>query len=145
MKKNKLSLLFLLSVFLSGGCSVFAASDIPYSISGEMVLEDSSIYNNAGLDFTFYNGSEKKIDEFTIVLYLFDEDGEPPLTGRNNIVLKVNAEIDAFSSADICVSLDKYFSFVPSIPYTVDFFYASVICYEDGSQWTDPFGLKVFQ
>jgi len=149
MKKIRFAFLLGLCGFLFCNCSIAVVAatgnTVPYSISGEMVLESSSVYNTAGFEFMFYNGSEKSVSGFTVVFYLFDEDGEVPLTGRNNIVLSVDSEVSPYSMVELCVSLDKYLSYIPEVPYTVDFLYVSSISYEDSSKWTDPFGLKTFR
>lgn len=143
--------LLLKSILLCGivtffGCSGFAAElkTVPYQISGEMVLGPSKNFLNAGFDFEFYNKSEKKINDFTIVFYLFDEDGNPPSTGKNNFVFKISSSIEPGEELSSSVSLDKYLSYVPDEPYEVDYLYVSSITYSDGTQWSDPFGFLKF-
>lgn len=135
-----LFLLFL--IFVS--CNLLADNIPPYIIDGEMVLDASSKYEAAGLDFVFLNKSEKAIKQFTLVFYMYDEYGNPPGTGRNNIVVTVTSAVKAGEKLSGCINLDSYISEIPEIPYTIDFLYVSKIVYEDDSIWSDPFGLCVF-
>lgn len=129
---------------LFSNCKLFANEKIPYLINGEMVLDSSSKYEAAGFDFCFINKSEKNIKSFTIVFYVFDEDGNPPLMGRNNIVITVNSIVLAKESLENCVSMDSFLYEIPEEPYEIDYLYVSRIVYEDDSVWTDPFGLYSF-
>lgn len=129
---------------LFSNCKLFANEKIPYLINGEMVLDSSSKYEAAGFDFYFINKSEKNIKSFTIVFYVFDEDGNPPLMGRNNIVITVNSNVLAKESLENCVSMDSFLYEIPEEPYEIDYLYVSRIVYEDDSVWTDPFGLYSF-
>lgn len=133
---------FLLLLFTFCGCSVFANNLAPYQISGKMVIDSSGNYESAGLEFRFFNKSEKNVKDFTIVFFLFDDDGNPPLSGKNNIVIKINEFVDRMDYLESTVSIDKYLTLIPNEPYSVDFLYVSQINYEDGSQWNDPFGLE---
>lgn len=109
-----------------------------------MVVDSSSKYETVGFDFNFINKSEKNIKSFTVVFYIFDEDGNPPALGRNNIVITINSEVLSKESYESCVSLDSFFYEIPEEPYEVDYLYVSKIVYEDDSVWTDPFGLCIF-
>ncbi|MCQ2588180.1 MAG: hypothetical protein MJ174_08695 [Treponema sp.] len=130
-------------LFLITSCSSFASAGAPYQIKGEMVLEDSIDYENAGFEFSLFNRSDKEIKSFTVVFFLFDNDGNPPIAGKNNIVLEINETIEALENCELCVSLDKYLTFIPEEPYSVDFLYVSKIVYSDNSVWSDPFGLEL--
>ena len=107
-------------------------------------MDASSDYEIAGLDFSFFNRSEKTVSEFTLVFYLFDEDGEPASLCRSNIVLSVSCEIPPGERLEKLLSLDTFFSAVPEQEYFTDYVYVSRIKYEDGSTWKDPFGLSLY-
>lgn len=127
------------------GCSAYGKEKVPYLAGGEFVLASSDTdFEAAGIDLYFYNKSEKPVLEFTVVFYLFDEDGEPIGTGKNNIVLTIQKEIDGMSVFQETLDLDRYFGIVPDVQYTVDFLYISKIVYGDGSTWKDPLGLMAF-
>lgn len=145
MGKITKSLVMLGFISLFSSCQLFGVvrdklEKIPYQIKGEFVMEESEIYENAGFYFSFYNQSEKNIKEFTVVFYLFDEEGEPPSGARSNIVLSIETTVEGHEKLEDCISLDKYVYVVPEIPFTVDYLYVSKIMYEDGTEWTDPLG-----
>lgn len=126
-------------------CSVYAKEPAPYYINADFVMEEnSSDYEICGVDLYFLNKIEKKIEEFTVVFYLFDEDGEPISEGKSNIVLNVNREIGDNQAYFDCLSLDKYFNEKPDFYTSIDYLYVSRIVYEDGSVWQDPFGMICF-
>lgn len=140
----KFKTIFFLFCVLFSSCNLFANEKIPYLISGEMVLDSSSKYNAAGFDFCFINKSEKNVKNFTIVFYIFDEDGNPPAMGRNNIVINVKSNVLANESFENCVSMDSFLYEIPEEPYEIDYLYVSRIVYEDDSEWNDSFGLYAF-
>lgn len=142
--KKKYLLLFVLCILLMPGCSLVAGESAPYIIDGKMVVESSSKYEAAGFEFYFINKSNKQIKNFTMVFYIYDEEGNPPGLGKNNIVINVASSIKAGESLSGCVSLDSYISEIPEEPYTVDYLYVSKITYEDNSVWDDPFGFAVY-
>lgn len=144
MGKNRIfTMFFLFMCMLFSGCQLSAKENSPYIISGEMVTEDSSDYEIAGLDFYLYNKMEKNITSFTVVFFLFDSDGNAPEGSKNIVVLTVTTEIDAKSSLRACINLDKYMTEIPDEPYQIDYIYLSKIVYEDGSEWNDPFGFQL--
>lgn len=132
----------LLLLFTS--CSLNAKDRKPYVIYGEMVMEDSIDYELAGLSLYLLNKTEKPIESFTVVFYLFDENGNIPMGIRNNIVLDVNCDVDSLASVETVLCIDKFMSFVPEEPYQVDYLYLSKILYTDGTTWTDPLGFNSF-
>ena len=141
-KRIKYFSVFLILFF--SGCSSYAKDKIPYLIDASVNMEASSEYEIAGLDFSFLNRSEKTVSEFTLVFYLFDEDGEPASLCRSNIVLSVSGEIPPGERMEETLSLDSFFSASPDQDYFTDYVYVSKIKYEDGSIWKDPFGLSLY-
>lgn len=126
------------------GCSLYARNKSPYLINAQMVMEDSDAYDIAGLDLYIFNKTDKCIRDFTVVFYVYDADGNPPEGMKNNLVIPVEAEIEADDELSACICLDKYLTFIPEEPFQIDFLYLSKITYEDGSEWSDPFGLNYF-
>lgn len=136
---------FAIAVLLCGsGCSMFGEVQKPYLVRGEMVMEDSAIYEIAGLEFSFLNKSNKAVKSFTLVFYFFDEDGNAPAVGSNNVVLEIVGNVGCGRLEEDCISLDKFLYEIPEEPYVLDYMYVSRIVYEDGSEWTDPFGVYAF-
>lgn len=136
------------ALFLFGCCSITnpeSVEKIPYMAEGRMEMEENSAdYEVAGLDFFFMNKSDSDVTEMTLVFFLFDKDGEPVSGGKSNIVMTVKENVPANTSLRCSLCLDKYFSIVPDEVYTVDYFYISKIVYDDGSVWSDPFGMCAF-
>lgn len=144
MKRKIVKFTVVLFIFIFSGCNLFAGNFAPYIIDGEMVLDSSSKYEIAGLNFHFFNKSEKQIKNFTVVFYMYDEDGNPPGTGRNNVVVNITASIKGNENLNGCISLDEYLYEIPEVPYSIDYLYVSKITYADDSVWSDPLGLSVF-
>ncbi len=135
---------FLLCVFFFSGCSAFCKEQVPYIIDAKLNMEDSSDFDIAGLDLSFLNRSERTVNEFSIVFYIFDEDGEPASLCRSNVVLSVKCELLPGEKIEKCLNLDSFFSVVPDEEYSLDYVYISRIKYADGSVWKDPFGLSLY-
>ena len=144
-KKNCEKFLWICLVLFMTCCSLCAKEKTPYVGKGEFVLaSESSDFEIAGVNLYFFNKSEKAVVGFTVVFYLFDEDGEPVSTGRSNIALAVQKVIEPMAAFEETISLDKYFVTVPESEYSVDFFYVSKIVYEDGTTWKDPLGMMSY-
>lgn len=124
-------------------CNLFANEKIPYGIEGNILTEDSEIYEYMGLELKVQNKSDVKIKEITIVFFLFDEDGEPTSNIKNNIVLNIGCDIPANGTLEDCISLDKYVYVFEDMLYSIDYLYISKIFYADGTTWSDPFGSKL--
>lgn len=133
-------------IFCLFSCSVLANEKVPYQIAGDILLSDSSVYSIAALDLIITNKSIQPIKDFTIVFYLFDEDGNPPVMKRNGFVLKIDRKIESEETANILINLDEYFSVIPDddTEYQIDYLYVSGITYIDGTVYSDPFGLNFF-
>lgn len=143
--KNFNKVFICLIGLLFSGCKSFGNTKTPYAISGEFSIGDETQnYAICGIQLNVFNKSELEIKNITVVFYLFDSDGEPIDTGRNNIVLSVGVDILPKESKEICISLDEFMTGIPDEIYSVDYLYLSKICYEDGSEWTDPFGMMMF-
>ena len=154
--KRKMILTGLLLFYFSIITPCFAAptgfeAAPPYAITGELTFDYSPVYEICGINGSFCNNSEHPVSSFTIVFYVFDSDGNSPVKGRNNIVIKIQEEVPAFCDYDFCLALDKYLAVSqeyeenPDSPlYEIEYLYVSRIEYEDGSEWSDSFGLKYF-
>lgn len=142
--KNKFFLIVFSLLFLS--CNLNGRGLLPYQISGDITLEDSDSYSVAGLNLFFTNKSKSSIKDFTIVFYLFDEDGNPPSMTRNGFVIKIPKQIASDESVDLLINLDEYFTVIPDeqTVFLLDYLYVSSINYEDGSVYSDPFGMNLY-
>lgn len=123
---------------------IFAKSKVPYKITGEMENNYRNSLGEWSFNFDFYNISNLKVNSFTLVFYLFDEEGNLAIKNRNSIVFKVEESVPPYAYFSDYFILDNYLSEVPEYPYEIDYLYVSFIEYEDGSFWRDPFGLKIY-
>jgi len=145
MKRMMTVMCSFLVVMFFISCSLFAERNVPYVVNGNFVMEDNiAEYEVCGVDLYFLNKSEKAVKDFTVVFYLFDDEGEPASTSRNNLVFKVDEELNPMESTNLCLSLDKYINYLPQEGYFIDYLYVSSITYLDESVWSDPFGMNVF-
>lgn len=143
--RSKNLFIFILIIFSICGCNVFAKENVPYVINGQFTKENNiSEYDLAGVDIFFFNKDKKTVKSFTVVFFLFDEDGEPINTTKNNLVYNVEQYVEFNDSVEFCLSLDEFLYFVPEESCFIDYLYVSNIVYEDGTVWSDPFGLCVF-
>ncbi len=131
-------------------CSLFAFyafscsslyTQIPYSVSGEMVLNQTGKKESSNLNFIFKNISEKKVFSFTLCFFLFDENGDSVLNGKPNITCIIRKDVEAGDVLEYSVGLDSYLFSIPEEPYSVEYLFVKKIVYEDGSEWCDPYGL----
>lgn len=146
-KKNKQLCVVLLCLvtFAYSGCKVFARENVPYVINGNFVMEDNlADFEICGVDLYFLNKSEKDVKDFTVIFFLFDEEGEPVNTTKNNLVFTVKEELGGMEDINLCLSLDKYVNYVPDNGCFIDYLYVSHITYMDESEWSDPFGLYAY-
>lgn len=147
VEKTFVAFLFLLfsSCSIFPGFQAFAEDSAPYLLKGEIKMDETcDDYEVAGLDFYIYNRAQKEITGFTLVFYLFDEDGNPPSTGRCNVVVDVCLSVPEHSGVSSVVDITRFLSVIPDVPYTADFLYISKINYADGSEWSDPLGMFAF-
>ena len=140
-------LLFMMFLILFGtGCKTYSLEKIPYVMTGDFVMEESSAdYSICGVDFFLLNKSEKEIKNLTIVFFLFDKDGEPAFECRSKISAQIEKDISAGEDCTFCMSLDNFMNSIPSEYLIVDYLYLSKIEYQDGSVWEDPYGLVAFR
>ena len=108
-----------------------------------VTLQNMSLRSSFGLihDAT---ASQKNIKSFTMVFYVFDEDGASPLYARNNVVLTIDEQIPAETKYDFSLNIDKFFYENSDGEYETEYLYVSKIAYEDDTEWTDPLGLEIF-
>ncbi len=141
MKSNALLLLFPIFVVSLAGCMHMDA--VPYAITEPecKIGKVENAHDFVGIHFTFFNNTEKKVNNFKFSFIVFDSSGEySPLPGNNVISARYMQVIDSNAANDIIFSLDSYVHQIPTEPFIVDFFYISKIEYDDGSVWTDPYG-----
>ncbi len=144
----------LIAVFTTMMCfaiSVFARDKTPYSIRGDISNTLSSSASKIEFEGVFTNKSSKAVESFTIVFFVLDEDGNSPLRGRNNVVIKIEETVSPDSDFAFSRGLDDYLYISDDfllnedeVGYECEYLYVSRIEYGDGSEWSDPFGFEYF-
>lgn len=131
----------LLNEDVHGKKTVYSKKDgCPYELN--VVMENYSSEEGDGIRFRYWfsNNSGKDIEAFSVICFIFDDEGESPLWGRNNVSFTVRELVKNGLSVEGTVSAEKYFEYIPDEPYDTDWSYVSRIIFDDGSKWTDPFG-----
>src|SRR5574344_1949675 len=138
------------AVFLFAGCSAITgcitlntSSVCPYIIENAYVeLEKKdAVCKWASANIIFSNKTDKTIEACCVSFFVYNSDGTIPFVGTNRVKASYENQIAPNGSAKISISLDPYMSCIPDEPYKLDFLYAEKITYEDGSSWSDPFGM----
>lgn len=114
---------------------------VPYQLEGHIETKESDFPK---LNYTFSNHSPETVKSFNLIFFIFDEDGNPPDTGRNTFTLSICQEILPEETIEDFVSLADYMYIFEENKFFIDYLYASHIEYKNGSVWTDPFGRKYF-
>ena len=52
-------------------CGNFEKKSSPYELKAQMVIEPSAIYEGAGLEYSFFNKSDKTVKALTFVFFLW--------------------------------------------------------------------------
>lgn len=139
----------LVSSLLFEAC--ISKNSVPYEIFGEINLsaENSAVdwsnerfnvnkiegLDNARLEFVFTNLSDKRVESFTIIIFVLDEDGNSLFFDRNNLFLKIDDCVFAGESYSGCINITEYFSYIPDEVFEIEYIYVKRIEYDDGSFW----------
>ena len=75
---------------------------------------------------------------------VFDYEGNSAIKEKNRIVLRFDEEINAHDSISINKDISQFITEDYETGLEVECLYVSIIEYEDGILWTDPFGIKKF-
>jgi len=131
----------LLSFFFLPVSCADPASPVPYIISKPAMRcgEISGCCRFAGIEFDFYNSTEKRIDGIEVSCLVYSADGETsPLTGTNRVSARFSDAVGPDETVHLSVSLDAYLRETPEKPFIVDFFSVQRVDFADGTEWTDP-------
>ena len=135
------ALVFVSAAFLF---SKDSKEKLPYAINGIIGENEENASNQKTLELSFYNLSKKEISGFTAVMFIFDQEGNSVLKNKNSLVLKFEEMVLPGEDLTLYVDLDSYIYDTEDESYEIEYLYASIIEYYDGSYWYDPFGLKRF-
>lgn len=111
---------------------------IPYALSTPKckIGENKPWWMLAGVEFEFYNTSQKEIKELQLHFLMYDADTKKnPFIGSNIVELCLIGTILSQSKTKIGISLDPYIHFIPEKPLIIDHFTLDTIRYTDGSCW----------
>lgn len=141
---NKKKIVLSLSVMLFTtviGCNLSANEVEDFKFEARLVTEQGNEnYRIAGLEIIFANYSEKVAKKFEISFQLYDEDGIPFAHG----VYEVVGDTGPNKYGHMFLNLDQYFDKKDPKKSFVDYIFINKIVYEDGSEYSDPYGLKFF-
>ena len=135
--------IILLICFFMLGCHIFHHQGVPFTLSKpECVIGgNEDYYAVAGIVFTFYNTSAKKIKRIEISCMIYDaETKKNPFIGSNLIKAVSNETIESGESKELIIPLDRYLHRIPDKPYLVDHFFIRKLTFSDGSIWEDKTG-----
>lgn len=100
-----------------------------------------SSFQFAGMTFVCNNTSAKRIRSLEVSFIAYtSKAGGNPFYGSNVITALVTADIPSDSSATCEISLDEHLACIPGKPLFIDCFHVTKVAFEDGSEWTDPYG-----
>ena len=135
--------IILLICFFMLGCHIFHPQGVPFTLSKpECVIGgNEDYYAVAGIVFTFYNTSAKKIKRIEISCMIYDADTQKnPFIGSNLIKAVSNETIESGESKELIIPLDKYVYRIPEKPYLIVHFFIRKLTFSDGSVWEDKTG-----
>ena len=135
--------IILLICFFMLGCHIFHPQGVPFTLSKpECVIGgNEDYYAVAGIVFTFYNTSAKKIKRIEISCMIYDaETKKNPFIGSNLIKAVFNESIGSGEKKELIIPLDRYLYRVPDKPYLIDHFFIRKLTFSDGSVWEDKTG-----
>ena len=150
---KRVMIIFVMSILCFAGARLYALQKVPYSITGDFIIDNSSGTSGYVFSGQFKNKSERTVSSFTLVFFVFDQDGNCPLKKSNTVVVKINETIKSGEIYEINEGMNSFLSAMDSamegleeneLYYRVEYLYVSLIDYEDGTQWSDPFGLEIF-
>ncbi|MBP5519674.1 MAG: hypothetical protein J6X84_03740 [Treponema sp.] len=145
MKKNNFRKVIVFFMAFLICFTAFSFENIPYQLNAQFVIDENSTdYQNCGVNIDFCNSSEKSVKNFEVVFYLFDRDGEPAVEYWDEISFIIENEVGLGELFSTCLSLDSYINEVPEYLLMVDYLFIRKIEYVDGSVWEDPYGLLAF-
>ena len=135
--------IILLICFFMLGCHIFHPQGVPFTLSKpECVIGgNEDYYAVAGIVFTFYNTSAKKITRIEVSCMIYDaESKKNPFIGSNLIKAVFNESIGSGEKKELIIPLDRYLYRVPDKPYVIDHFFVRKLTFSDGSVWEDKTG-----
>ena len=112
----------------------------PYNVYCTNETVDFSV-DDMNYIFFMENLSQKDIKEFSVVVSLYNSDGEPAFYDCDFITYSFFEKIEEGEIVELKIPLDFYFQDSNDETYFTDYFYVSKIVYSDNSVWDDPFGV----
>jgi hypothetical protein len=146
IKIKKQLLLFVLILGISSisisfcSCLSTKLEKCPYSAYCKF---DEIEFDAENMDYVFFieNLCNKEIKEFSVVLSLYNSDGEPAFYGCDFINHSFARNIPEGDILEFSIPIESYFEDFDDEVYFTDYFYVNKIVYADNSVWEDPFGL----
>jgi hypothetical protein len=139
--KNETVMITVFCVLLGTSCITDTETEPPPFVIGKPVSvagNREGYYKFAGVEFTFYNSSDKNVSGMSVSMMVYDRvTNKTPFIGSNNIKANFDGGIAAGEEKLFIISLDPYIYAAPGNPYIIDFFYILRVVFGDGSEWVD--------
>lgn len=99
-------------------------------------------FEHAGVSFKCRNtGSRQTVSlEVSFIVYTAATGGNP-LYGSNVVTAEVAAALQPGEADTFEISLDDRLAYLPDRPFVIDYFYVRKVTFDDGSEWSDMYGL----
>lgn len=115
----------------------------PYLIESRLEADEKLSEGSARLFYNFTNLSPQIVTSFTVVFFVFDEEGNPLENSRSSFQVQIPQTVAEGQTIEDFINLSKYI-YINDDSFYTDFIYVSRIEYKNGSVWTDPFGRKYY-
>lgn len=120
-----------------------------YGSTSQICKEEFDLYNSFGIEgsigietedgndrlcfyYEFENNGNKDVVSFVVVFFVFDENGESCVMGKNYIILKINERVQKKACLKGCVDISDRVYFDSDSDYCADYLYLSEVTFDDG-------------
>lgn len=94
-------------------------------------------YAFSGINFTLFNATRHDIKKIDVSCLAYDSEGKNPFVGSNTILASCEGVLSSQDFKEYVISLDEKLSYVPEIPFMIDFFCVRRIVFANGEVWED--------
>ena len=102
-----------------------------FRLNGELVLEECG---EADIEYVFFNDSEREVEAFSLIFFVFDEEGNSILKNHNYEVERIEERVAAKSYFYGSLPVTKLLSYLPEDSLELEWFYVTAIKYADGEE-----------
>lgn len=107
-----------------------------------VLTSQSGSFEHAGVTFRCRNTGDRQMVSLEVSFIVFsDASGGNPLYGSNVVTAEVAAVLQPGQTGTFEISLDDQLAYLPDRPFVIDYFYVRKVTFDDGTVWTDMYGL----